>query len=81
MIPSAPWPYWGTGQVISKNPSRAFVFYGITLGLAVLVAIAAPVFGEASPLVTMFTPAIATIIMLAFSRPRAPCARFSGSWH
>jgi uncharacterized protein len=55
--------------VNGQGPNRAFVFYGITLGLAVLVAVAAPVFGEASPLVTMFTPAIATIIMLAFVAP------------
>ena len=55
--------------MFDQGPNRAFAFYGITLGLAVLVAIAAPVLGEASPLVTMFTPAIAAIIMLAFVAP------------
>jgi uncharacterized protein len=45
---------------------KPLVFYAIALALAVAVAMAAPIIGEASPLVTMFTPAIAAAIMLGF---------------
>jgi uncharacterized protein len=51
------------------NSRKAIVFYAITLGLVVAVAFAAPVFGEASPVVSMLTPTVATIIMLAWIAP------------
>jgi membrane protease YdiL (CAAX protease family) len=51
------------------NSRKAFVFYGITLILAVAVAFAAPIFGEASPVVTMLTPTVAAVIMLAWIAP------------
>ena len=51
------------------NSNSAFVFYAITLGLAVLVRLAVPWIGEASVLVTMLTPAIATVIMLKLIAP------------
>lgn len=49
--------------------TRAFTFYGIAFTLALAVALAAPVFGEATPLVTMLTPAAAVIAMALFARP------------
>jgi uncharacterized protein len=48
------------------NSRKAFVFYGITLALAMAVAFAAPLFGEASTVVTMLTPTVAAVIMLAW---------------
>ncbi len=53
------------------NANRALLFYAITLALAVAVAVvlAVPVLGEASLIVTMMTPTIATVIMLAFISP------------
>ena len=51
------------------NSRKAFIFYGITLALVVAVAFAAPIFGEASPVVSMLTPTVATIIMLAWVAP------------
>jgi membrane protease YdiL (CAAX protease family) len=51
------------------NSRKAFIFYGITLALAVAVAFAAPIFGEASTVVTMLTPAVATLIMLTWIAP------------
>lgn len=47
-----------------SSSAKAFVFYAITLALALLVVGAAGWIGEISPLFTMFTPAIAVIIML-----------------
>ena len=52
-----------------ENSRKAFIYYGIALALAVAVAFAAPIFGEASPVVTMLTPTIATVIMLAWIAP------------
>lgn len=52
-----------------ENSRKAFVFYGITLALAVAVAFTVPWIGEASLPVTMLTPTVATIIMLAFIAP------------
>jgi uncharacterized protein len=52
-----------------SSPNKAFVFYGITLGLAVLVRLAVPVIGEASLPVTMLTPAVAAVLMLTFVAP------------
>jgi uncharacterized protein len=49
--------------------SKAFLFYAIALGLAILVRFAVPLIGEASLPVTMLTPAIAAAMMLAFVRP------------
>lgn len=49
-----------------KNSSKAFVFYAITLALAVIVALAVPFVGEACLVITMLTPTIATLIMLVF---------------
>jgi len=51
------------------NTNRAFVFYAITLALAVVVAFAVPFIGEASLPVTMLTPTLATVIMLAMVSP------------
>jgi membrane protease YdiL (CAAX protease family) len=51
------------------NSRKAFIFYAITLALAVAVAFAAPIFGEASPVVTMLTPTIAAVIMLTWIAP------------
>lgn len=51
------------------NANRAFLFYAITLALAVAVAFAAPFIGEASLPVTMLTPTIAAVIMLAVISP------------
>ena len=54
---------------IAGGAGRAFAFYGIALGFAVAVALSAPLTGEASPLLTMFTPALAVAIMLGFLAP------------
>ena len=51
------------------NPNRAFVCYAITLALAVAVVFAVPILGEASLVVTMLTPTIAAVIMLAAVAP------------
>jgi uncharacterized protein len=51
------------------NSSKAFVFYAITLGLAIVVRLAVPVIGEASLPMTMLTPAIAVAFMLIFVAP------------
>jgi uncharacterized protein len=55
--------------MVDGNSSKASVFYGITLGLAVLVRLAVPVIGEASLPVTMLTPAIAAALMLVIIAP------------
>ena len=59
----------GATPVKIANSNKAFVFYAITLGLALLVRLAVPVIGDASVLVTMLTPAIAAAIMLIFVAP------------
>lgn len=47
------------------GPARAVIFYIITLGLAVILAVFfADVFGEATAMVTMMTPLVAAIVML-----------------
>lgn len=51
------------------SSNKAFVFYAITLGLAVLVRLAVPFIGEASVLATMLTPAVATVLMLVIIAP------------
>jgi len=51
------------------NANRAFLFYAITLALAMAVAFAVPFIGEASLIVTMMTPTIAVAIMLALISP------------
>jgi uncharacterized protein len=51
------------------NLNKAFIFYAITLGLAVLARLAVPFIGEASLPVTMLTPAIAAALMLIFIAP------------
>jgi membrane protease YdiL (CAAX protease family) len=51
--------------MIRGDSSKAFVFYAITLALAILVRLAVPILGEASLVVTMMTPAIGTVLMLA----------------
>ena len=43
-----------------ENSRKAFIFYGITLALAVAVTFAVPWIGEASLVVTMLTPTVAT---------------------
>ncbi len=52
-----------------ENTSRAFVFYAITLALAMLVRLAVPIVGEASLPLYMFTPVIAVAIMMALVAP------------
>ena len=52
-----------------ENSRRAFVFYGITLALAVAVVFLVPWIGEASLPLTMLTPTIAAVIMLAWIAP------------
>jgi membrane protease YdiL (CAAX protease family) len=52
-----------------ENSRKAFIFYAITLALAVAVAFAVPWIGEASLPVTMLTPTIATLIMLTLVAP------------
>jgi uncharacterized protein len=52
-----------------KNSTKAFVFYAVTLTLAVAVAFTVRWIGEASLAVTMLTPAIATVVMLALVSP------------
>jgi membrane protease YdiL (CAAX protease family) len=52
-----------------ENSRKAFVFYGITLALAVAVAFTVPWIGRASMPVTMLTPTIATLIMLLLIAP------------
>jgi uncharacterized protein len=56
-------------QMTIKNSNRAYIFYAITLALAVAVALAVPFIGEKSLVVTMMTPTIATIIMLTAVSP------------
>jgi uncharacterized protein len=51
------------------NSNKAFVFYVITLGLAILVRLAVPFIGEASALATMLTPALAAAAMMIFLAP------------
>lgn len=51
------------------NSNRAFACYAITLALAVAVVFAVPILGEASLVVTMMTPTIAAVIMLAVISP------------
>ena len=52
-----------------ENSRKAFVFYAITLALAVAVTFVVPWIGEASLPVTMFTPTVAAVIMLAWIAP------------
>jgi uncharacterized protein len=61
--------YMGATRMIDGNSNKALAFYGITLGLAVLVRLVVPVIGEASLPVTMLTPAIAAALMLIFVAP------------
>jgi membrane protease YdiL (CAAX protease family) len=54
---------------IPGSPRQALTFYLIALGLAALVALAAPWLGDARPLVTMLTPAAAAVVMLGLVAP------------
>ena len=51
------------------SANRGFLFYAITLALAVAVVFLVPFLGEASLIVTMMTPTIATVIMLTVIAP------------
>lgn len=51
------------------NTARATLFYLIAMALAILVAVTAPIIGEAVLLVTMLTPALAVAIMLMIVSP------------
>jgi uncharacterized protein len=53
----------GSSETAMKNSSKAFVFYAITLALAVAAAFTVPWIGEASLILTMMTPAMAAAIM------------------
>src|SRR5215208_3524101 len=44
--------------------AKALLFFGIALGLTLIVSLLAPLLGEATPLVHMFTPLLATLLML-----------------
>ncbi len=52
-----------------KNSTKAFVFYVLALGLAILVRLAVPILGEASLPLNMLTPAIVTALMLSVFAP------------
>jgi uncharacterized protein len=52
-----------------ENSRKAFIFYGITLALAVAVIFLVPWIGHASLVVTMMTPTVATLIMLTWIAP------------
>ena len=52
-----------------ENSRKAFIFYAITLALAVAVTFLVPWIGQASLVVTMFTPTVAAVIMLAWIAP------------
>ena len=51
------------------NSNRAFACYAITLALAVALVFAVPFLGETSLVVTMMTPTIAAVVMLAVISP------------
>ncbi|MGB3142231.1 MAG: CPBP family intramembrane glutamic endopeptidase [Aestuariivirga sp.] len=51
------------------NSRKAFIFYGITLALALAVTFTVPRIGEASLPLTMMTPTVATLIMLTVIAP------------
>ena len=51
------------------NARKAFIFYAITLALAVAVIFVVPWIGQASLVVTMLTPTVAAVIMLAWIAP------------
>jgi membrane protease YdiL (CAAX protease family) len=44
--------------------AKALLFFGIALGLTLTVSLLAPLLGQATPLVHMFTPLLATLLML-----------------
>ena len=52
-----------------ENSRKAFIFYAITLALAVAVIFLVPWIGQASLVVTMLTPTVATLIMLTWIAP------------
>jgi uncharacterized protein len=52
-----------------ENSRKAFIFYGITLALAVAVTFLVPWIGQASLVVTMLTPTVAAVIMLTWIAP------------
>ena len=58
---------------------RALAFYAIAFGLALAVRFAAPVVGQASPVLTMLTPAVAVVVMLAAAPEGGVGARLAGS--
>jgi membrane protease YdiL (CAAX protease family) len=51
------------------GPAKATIFYAIALGLAFVVAALSGIIGEASPLVTMVTPALAVLVMMLVLTP------------
>jgi membrane protease YdiL (CAAX protease family) len=52
-----------------ENSRKAFIFYGITLALAVAVTFLVPWIGQASLVVSMLTPTVAAVFMLAWISP------------
>jgi membrane protease YdiL (CAAX protease family) len=52
-----------------ENSRKAIIFYAITLALAVAVTFVVPWIGQASLVVTMLTPTVAAVIMLALIAP------------
>lgn len=59
----------GKLQAIMENSRKAIIFYAITLVLAVAVTFVVPWIGEASLVLTMMTPTLATLIMLTVIAP------------
>ncbi len=46
------------------NPAKAFLFWGIALALTLSVSLLAPILGEATLLIHMYTPTLSVLLML-----------------
>jgi membrane protease YdiL (CAAX protease family) len=46
------------------NSAKAFLFFGIALGLTLTVSLLAPLLGDATPIVHMFTPLLSALLLL-----------------
>lgn len=62
----------------SPDLRNAAIFYLLTLGMAVGLAVAAPAVGEAVPVLTMLTPTLAALVMLFWVAPVAGWRRVPG---
>lgn len=61
--------------MIDNRAGRAFLYYAIAFGLAVMVRLAVPLIGEASLPVTMLTPTVAAAVMLFILAPEGGVRR------